>query len=450
MTLDDLRENAEKSANSGPTELDTGSLVQLIASGLGVLTLLGLAFMPIVQVIVSAQSGDDESVLSMLMVAAGIALGGLLVLPSAWFSLLRLMGRRPQFTLPERFPRRRALLFLLLVIEPLALLGGYILTTDISPVTWLLLPPLHLLAMTIPVIWLVHMGCYGLPMGIPQRKWGIFASGLVLGPGIIIGLEIAAGIVAVFGLIVLLASQPGFLETLQNLLDQMNGNSTIQPEQISALLLPYFQKPVTAYAAVAFLTVIAPLLEELLKPIGVWLLAGRSLTTVEGFTAGALSGAGFALMENLGYGAGSAGDWAAIALARSGTAVMHITTSAMVGWALAATWKDGRYLRLAATYIGVVLIHGLWNGFTISFGLLGTQISGLLDNMMTFQVIGAWVFGLLMLALLVGMNTAHRRAITLHHAIIPISVSALEVFPPTETILSNEENSDDGNPTSTG
>jgi RsiW-degrading membrane proteinase PrsW (M82 family) len=373
-----------------------------------------------------------------------VAFSGLLVLPSAWFALLNLMGRRPVSTLPAWFPRQGVLLFLLLIVEPLVLLAGQALSTSTSPIAWLLMPPLHLLALTVPVIWLVHLGCYGLSMGSPQRKWGIFASGLALGPGIIISLEIAAGIVMVLGLVALLAAQPGLLETLQQLIEQVSDDPSIPPEQISTLLLPYFQKPVTLYAVMAFLTVVAPLLEEMLKPIGVWLLAGRGLTGVEGFTAGVLCGAGFALMENLGYSAAGLGSWAAIAMARSGTAVMHITTSAMVGWALAATWRDGRYLRIAAVYLVAVIIHGLWNGITISLSLLGSQFSGALSDVVTLQVIAAAGLGLLMLILLVSMNAAHRRADAHRHAIMPPPVSSVEDFPPVETILSSKEDSGDG------
>jgi hypothetical protein len=424
--------------------------VQLIGSGLGALALLGLSLVLVIQGLISVNSRDEALVLSTLMLAAGTGFSGVLALPSAWFALLRLMGRSPTSTLPRWFPRRGVLLFLLLVIEPLTLLVGNTLAKNTSPVAWLLLPPLHLFALTVPVLWLVHLACSGLPLGMPQRKWGIFASGLVLGPGIIIGLEIAAGIGMAVGLLVLLSSQPGFLEALQQLVKQVSDNPAVPPEQISAVLLPYLQKPVTIYVAVAFLTVIAPLLEELLKPVGVWLLAGRALTAAEGFTAGALSGAGFALMENLGYGAGSASDWAVIALARSGTAVMHITTSAMVGWALAVTWRGGHYKRLAATYIGAVLIHGLWNGLTISFGLLGAQVSGTLGNALVFQVIAAWVLGLLMLVLLLSLNAVHRRTEAQRRAIMPTSVSAVDILPPVETILSSKENSDDGNSASIG
>jgi hypothetical protein len=41
-----------------------------------------------------------------------------------------------------------------------------------------------------------------------------------------------------------------------------------------------------------------------------------------------------------------------------------------MGWALALAWGQGRYLRLALIYLGVVALHGLWNTISITMGLL--------------------------------------------------------------------------------
>jgi hypothetical protein len=44
---------------------------------------------------------------------------------------------------------------------------------------------------------------------------------------------------------------------------------------------------------------------------------------------------------------------------------MHITTSGLLGWAIASAQLEKRYGRLALTYLGSVSIHGLWNGSAI-------------------------------------------------------------------------------------
>jgi hypothetical protein len=77
-----------------------------------------------------------------------------------------------------------------------------------------------------------------------------------------------------------------------------------------------------------------------------------------------MSGAGFALFESLAY-SSSAESWAFAVVARVGTAVMHITTAGLVGWALAVAWQQRSYLRLIAAYVIAVIFHGLWNGVTL-------------------------------------------------------------------------------------
>jgi hypothetical protein len=114
--------------------------------------------------------------------------------------------------------------------------------------------------------------------------------------------------------------------------------------------------------------VIVPLIEEAIKPVGVWLLGVRSLTPAEGFTAGVLSGAGYALFESLAL-SSSAEAWAPMVFARMGAAVIHILNTGMVGWALVLAWREGRYLRLAATYLAAVLIHSLWNTLALAAAL---------------------------------------------------------------------------------
>jgi hypothetical protein len=109
-----------------------------------------------------------------------------------------------------------------------------------------------------------------------------------------------------------------------------------------------------------YIALIVPLVEEIIKPIGVWLLAGRRLTPVEGLVIGMISGAGFALFENLMVFEAET-VWYAVLLARMTTTTIHVFTSGLMGWALVQAWQSRRYLRLLAMYVLVVLIHGIWN-----------------------------------------------------------------------------------------
>jgi hypothetical protein len=82
----------------------------------------------------------------------------------------------------------------------------------------------------------------------------------------------------------------------------------------------------------------------------------------EGFALGALSGAGFALLEGLSA-ASSMAEAPYFGLsARMASSLMHITLSALMGWAIASARLEKRWLRLAGVYLLCSLLHGLWNG----------------------------------------------------------------------------------------
>jgi len=87
----------------------------------------------------------------------------------------------------------------------------------------------------------------------------------------------------------------------------------------------------------------------------------------------------------------------------------------MSGWALAKTWQDNHYIRVALTYCGVVLLHGLWNFFAVLMGLSSMPIpirSNLLTVLMnnsTWVLLGITVC---MLLLLLWMNLNLRKKLT--------------------------------------
>jgi len=68
-------------------------------------------------------------------------------------------------------------------------------------------------------------------------------------------------------------------------------------------------------------------------------------------------------------------DFAILALGRAGTGLLHTFNAGMMGWALASTWQDGRLSRLAWVYIGVVLLHGVWNIFALMLGFVSLPVA---------------------------------------------------------------------------
>jgi hypothetical protein len=159
------------------------------------------------------------------------------------------------------------------------------------------------------------------------------------------------------------ASQPDLVDKILSLSEQFSKQTLTQDEALE-ILGPLLQQPAVILAVLAFAALVVPMIEEVFKPVGAWLLVGRRMTPAEGFAAGALSGAGYALFESLML-SGGGESWMWIVLGRAGTAVLHITTSSLMGWALVQAWTHARIFRLGLVYVAAVLVHGTWNAVVI-------------------------------------------------------------------------------------
>lgn len=303
----------------------------------------------------------ENSVVDMLLVSAGLFWAGALLLPSVANSLSRLVGRP---ILNFRFEKLNNLFIalLLLAIYIAAVVVGHL---AIQVRGWPLigLPPIHVLAATIPLGLLLWSAIRNLDLGSAQRRWGALASGLTLAPGLAIIFEILAG-----GVLLLIgAIYIAFNPELSNSLDTVQNLEFLPPELL--------RDPVIVTLLLANFAIAVPLIEELTKPIAVWLLMWkRPLTPASGFGLGLLSGAGFALLENLLSGA-SVNHWAGTTTVRIGATAFHLATSALMGWALVRAKNEGRIFLLMGVYSFNILLHGLWNGIVVFFSLRAADTS---------------------------------------------------------------------------
>jgi len=351
----------DSSSSDGRKTIQWGSALQV---GLGAFALLNIwlaaALMAVFGVMgLVVQSSSPSELLAIFLVAGSLAGSGALLLPSIYHGLMRLMNRPAVDSLALL---RRLRPGMWVVAFPLLLAAGYA-VLQVPAITWLLLPPLHLLTVGVPVAWMLHLGVRDLPLGTPQRAWGVFTSGLLLGPFLISIIEMAAMVVVVLLAAVYIASDAQLTREVMGLVRLFQAGQPTQDE-LTQVLAPYLARPGVIFSVLAFGSLIVPLTEEALKSIGVWLLVGRRMTPQAGFAAGALSGAGYAFMESLLL-TSNGQEWVSLMVARIGTSALHILTTAMIGWALVNAWQRGRYLRLGATYLGMVGLHGLWNGLTL-------------------------------------------------------------------------------------
>jgi hypothetical protein len=306
----------------------------------------------------------DPTATSAFLSAGSTGLCSLLLLPSAWHALRRLQGKPAAVRADQGRPHPLVVLALTGAGCLVALGVGYLVSQD-GQFSWWALPPLQILAIGLPVYGVFYLGRYGLPGSSPQRAWGVFGVGLTLGPVLMIVVEVLIMIAFLVAAAVYVAIQPDLAQEITNLAKQLEYLDPLSEEAL-LLLSPYLLRPEVSLAAIFFAAGVVPLVEELLKPIGVWFLLRRKLTPAEGFVAGLLSGAAFALVESLGNTSSGGETWAVMALARSGTGVMHILASGLVGWGLASACTHRRYLRLVGAYLAAVTLHGLWNALAVT------------------------------------------------------------------------------------
>lgn len=164
-----------------------------------------------------------------------------------------------------------------------------------------------------------------------------------------------------------------------------------------------------------FVSVLVPLIEEALKPIGVWLMADRLQTPADGFAMGILSGAGYALFENLGISVSTGTEWAQILTARIGTSLVHVLSTGLVGWALVSAWRERKFLRLGGIFALAIFLHGTWNALSIlSTGnallapLAENPTSALSASMASYVGMGLLVIIMLILLVIANRNLRPR------------------------------------------
>lgn len=268
------------------------------------------------------------------------------------------------------------------------------------------LPLVAILIIVIPLIWLVEFGSRNLSAGGYKKFWGVVNGSIFFTLPVIFAIEAVLIIIVLLGAGIWLIQQPGLMQLLENLRDF----STFSPNDLQPLLQQMrgvVDTPTLFYFVILGFCVVVPIIEELFKPLMVWILAGRKPTPAEGFCTGLLCGAAFAMVESLSAILSVNGSlFLSTAAGRVGTGLLHTLNSGMVGWALASTWQDGKVFKLALTYLGAVFLHGIWNFFALLFGLDSTGLElGLKSSSLTQAA--PWMLGLLgiwMLTMLFVMN----------------------------------------------
>ena len=132
---------------------------------------------------------------------------------------------------------------------------------------------------------------------------------------------------------------------------------------------PICQDPKVYNLLLIAVAVIAPVVEEAVKPLGVIILIGRIRSAAEAFVLGLACGIGFDLIETSGYISANYNDWLSTALIRTGAGLLHGFGAAMValGWYYLVHRGKKHVLKSFGCWLYAVAQHAIWNG---SWGLV--------------------------------------------------------------------------------
>lgn len=347
------------------------SLALLLGAALGVALFVTSGLSSLVMGIVTA-AGDGFASLAALPYFSGAwasALFAALLLPGAVLAFLSLRGKQPRLNLAryERLP-----LILLLCVPVLLVIGAAAL--KVPPLALLVVPPVQLMVLCAVFLFFFSLGVNGLRAGTPLRQWGTAAFGLLAVPFITILLELVVLVIVVILFALWASQQPELMAQITRLTEGLT-EAAPNMEALQEMLAPLIASPAVAFTILALAAGIVPLIEELIKPLAVWLLAIKGLTPSEGFVYGMISGLCFAVFESalMLANAASADSWVMVVLARCGTGLLHMTTAGLTGAAIANLRAPGGWLKLAAAFILAVGLHGLWNLFGAASGLLALK-----------------------------------------------------------------------------
>ena len=389
--------------NTSQTHLP--SLLGSILFAISALLLLGIGLLMGFTALFSWLNGNPMQIQqTILFIALGFEAA--LLFAASFFSFQKTL-QKPSADQPSSFSLSRLQIVLGILIAAGAILIGYQVGA-VQSVNWLVLPVLTVPAVALPLAVILALGSRSLPMGTRWQTWSVLGLGMTLAPFLLLILETIVAIILFFGVVVYIVAQPELILELQALSRQI---MILGPESEAALdlLAPLLTKPGVIVIALIYIAVIVPAIEELLKPLGVWLLAGRLDSAAQGFTLGALSGAAYGLIETIGV-SGQAGEWASLLFSRIGTGLLHITTSALMGAAIVIAWRERRYLRLIGTYLLAILLHGLWNTFAMLFTF--STLAELTDQpgrLGTLQPILITIMSILAVVLFIILITSNRR-----------------------------------------
>jgi len=324
------------------------AISSVVGSSLVVLAGLGCLGLFALLAVVPNSTASKGAYFASIMLFASLAFAGIVGGGFALYHSIRsafLQKPSADFSLPQ---------FWIFVLLYLAVIGvAYLLQTQGLAVAFLpLTGVLIALAGIFPALAVLALGVRRLHFPRTARwptSWRRFTLALVSGATLSIGL---AAVLELAFMVLLVRGQP------------VNPLLCVDQPNISNC-----QNPATYNIIFIIVALVAPLVEEAVKPLAVVVLIGRVRSAAEAFALGLACGIGFDLIETTGYISSGYQDWLNVALIRTGSGLLHGFGAAMValGWYYLTHPGKHRVLKALGCWLYAVAQHALWNG---SWGLM--------------------------------------------------------------------------------
>lgn len=380
---------------------DWRTILLMIGSLGGALTAFSLAALMLLYAALGFSGGDfgrnAPSLLQGLVLASGLAFAGALFLPAAYYSFRRLRGNEVPIASLKLLKIWPAVLLLMLWVS-VSILAQLFANQDI--LKWFT-PPLYLLAIATPVYFLLRLATGGLKAGSRQLGWGVLATTMAFGTTLSMFAEGALVLLGLFGIAIFLALHPEQQSIFRQLVNQLTSASG--SDQILSVLSPWVNNPIAFLLALLFFSGFTPIIEETAKSVATWTISDHLKSPGQGFVVGALSGAGFGLLESLLASATPNSSWGSTLMVRGGSTMMHIMTASLTGWGIGWFRTRGRGARMIGMYTLAVFLHGSWNAAVVmlAFGSLRTGLNGNAPDVTSMALIamGGTVLVILLLSI---------------------------------------------------
>jgi RsiW-degrading membrane proteinase PrsW (M82 family) len=283
----------------------------------------------------------------------------------------------------------------LIVGQGLILLGGG------SRAGAILFPPFHILAAVCPALAILAFVARS-TRAVSWRSASLQVShGALLATMAALAAELMVILALVMAISLIVIFTPGGVERLMDLSANLQEPAWVEdPENLAQLVL----SPAVLIVIFLVFVILAPLIEEFLKALGVLLLGYRLRGPAEAWVWGVACGAGFALAESLFNGSIALEGWGAVMLMRWGASLMHCVASGIMGLGWHDALVSRRPWRLLTAYARSTGVHALWNAAAVGVAVPSLLAVTTPDSMMAQGIAGLTLLGSLALLVLLTLS----------------------------------------------